>query len=112
MTTAVASCVFSCPPSASDYTCYPPKATSKYAIFVSVPGAGITAFLTGPLVSIPFMNSALYEGSLARRLSGADIAYSIGILVAGIVCLALHRVASTHRIPFAPRYEHALYCTG
>lgn len=49
---------------------------------------GIAAFLAGLAVSIPFMNSALYEGPLARRLSGADIAYYVGMIVAGAVYYA------------------------
>jgi len=44
---------------------------------------GLVSFLVGLAVSIPFMNSTLYEGPLARLLHGADIAYYVGIVVAG-----------------------------
>lgn len=54
----------------SDYARYLPTATSKRAIFNGVLGAGITAFLAGLLVSIPFMNSALCEGSFALAIRG------------------------------------------
>jgi nucleobase:cation symporter-1, NCS1 family len=44
---------------------------------------GIVAFLVGLAVSIPFMNSSLYTGPMANLLHGADIAYYVGMLVAG-----------------------------
>jgi nucleobase:cation symporter-1, NCS1 family len=50
---------------------------------------GIVAFLVGLVASIPFMNSALYTGPLARRLAGADIAYYIGLAIAAVVYVAL-----------------------
>ena len=56
-------------------------------------GAGLVPFLVGLAASIPFMNSALYEGPLARRLHGADIAYYVGMVVAGVLYLALIRRA-------------------
>lgn len=61
------------------------------------PGAviwpGVIAFLIGLAVSVPFMNSELYVGPLARALHGADIAYYIGIAVAGVLYVGLCRVA-------------------
>lgn len=54
---------------------------------------GIVAFLSGLAISVPFMNSALYTGPLARRLSGADIAYYIGLLIAGAVYYGFTRAA-------------------
>lgn len=59
---------------------------------------GIVAFLAGLVFSIPFMNSALYEGPLARRLSGADIAYYVGMIVAGAVYYVLNRAVAAQRL--------------
>lgn len=56
---------------------------------------GIGAFLVGLAVSIPFMNSTLYAGPLARRLGGADIAYYIGMGVAAAVYYTFSRAAAT-----------------
>jgi nucleobase:cation symporter-1, NCS1 family len=50
---------------------------------------GLVAFLVGLIVSIPFMNSALYVGPMANLLHGADIAYYIGLLVAGLLYYVL-----------------------
>src|SRR6266516_2636058 len=52
---------------------------------------GIVAFLVGLAVSIPFMNSSLYAGPMANLLHGADIAYYIGMLVAGVLYFVLRR---------------------
>ena len=54
---------------------------------------GLASFLAGLAVSVPFMNSALYEGPLARLLHGADIAYYVGIVVAGGLYYALRQRA-------------------
>ncbi len=50
---------------------------------------GLLSFLVGLAVSVPFMNSALYEGPLARLFHGADVAYYVGIVVAGALYYAL-----------------------
>ncbi len=44
---------------------------------------GLAAFLAGLVASLPFMNSSLFTGPVARLLHGADLAYYIGMLVAG-----------------------------
>ena len=46
---------------------------------------GLVAFLIGLAVSVPFMDSSLYKGRLAAALHGADIAYYVGIVVAGLI---------------------------
>ncbi len=51
----------------------------------SVVWPGLLSFLAGLAVSVPFMNSVLYEGPLAHLLHGADIAYYVGIVVAGVL---------------------------
>ncbi len=53
---------------------------------------GLVAFLVGLIVSIPFMNSALYVGPMANLLHGADIAYYVGFLVAGLLYYVLRTV--------------------
>jgi nucleobase:cation symporter-1, NCS1 family len=55
---------------------------------------GLIAFLVGLAVSIPFMNSSLYTGPIAVLLHGADIAYYVGIIVAGVLYYVL-RLATT-----------------
>ncbi|MGI8689328.1 MAG: purine-cytosine permease family protein [Thermomicrobiales bacterium] len=56
--------------------------------------AGIGAFLVGLVISIPFMNSTLYTGTLARRFGGADIAYYIGMGVAAAVYYIFSRASA------------------
>jgi NCS1 family nucleobase:cation symporter-1 len=53
---------------------------------------GLLAFLLGVAVSVPFMNSALFEGPIAALLHGADIAYYVGMVVAGTLYYTLMRV--------------------
>jgi len=55
---------------------------------------GIVAFLVGLAVSIPFMNSSLYTGPMANLLHGADIAYYVGMLVAGVLYYVLRRASN------------------
>ncbi|MCA1598810.1 MAG: cytosine permease [Chloroflexi bacterium] len=59
---------------------------------------GLLSFLTGLAVSIPFMNSALYEGPLAHLLHGADIAYYVGIVVAGGLYYVVQRLKRRHTL--------------
>jgi NCS1 family nucleobase:cation symporter-1 len=40
------------------------------------------------------MNSAVYEGPIATALGGVDIAWIVGLLVAGALYLALSRTAT------------------
>ncbi|HEX6480552.1 MAG TPA: hypothetical protein VF043_17075 [Ktedonobacteraceae bacterium] len=55
---------------------------------------GLAAFLIGLAVSIPFMDATFYEGPIAVALHGADIAYYIGITVAGILYYTFKLIAS------------------
>ena len=43
---------------------------------------GLISFLVGLAVSIPFMNSTLFEGPVAKSLGGADLTFYVGFLVA------------------------------
>lgn len=56
----------------------------------------IVSLVVGFLVSIPFMDQTLYVGPISQALGGADIAYVVGFIVAGLLYLALERrVGST-----------------
>ncbi|MFK3841178.1 purine-cytosine permease family protein [Serratia sp. NPDC087055] len=54
---------------------------------------GLVAYVTGLLVMLPFMSLSFYTGPFAVALGGADIAFLIGLLVAGgtyaFLCRAL-----------------------
>jgi NCS1 family nucleobase:cation symporter-1 len=53
---------------------------------------GVGIYVLTILVEIPFANSSLYEGPIARGLGGADISWIIGfILAAGLYYLAARR---------------------
>lgn len=55
---------------------------------VSVGGwSGLVAFFCGIILSIPFMNSALYVGVFAKYLKGGDISYLISLIVG--ICVYL-----------------------
>ncbi len=47
--------------------------------------AGLGSFFIGFLAEIPFMNSSVYEGPVAKLLGGGDISWIIGVLVSGWV---------------------------
>lgn len=46
---------------------------------------GLTAYLAGLLAMIPFMSLSFYSGPFATALGGADVAFVVGLLVAGAV---------------------------
>ena len=48
---------------------------------------GLTAYGTGFLVMIPFFSTAAFQGPVARRLGGADVAMLVGLPVAAAVYL-------------------------
>jgi NCS1 family nucleobase:cation symporter-1 len=47
---------------------------------------------------VPFMNQALFVGPLVDRLGGADVAYVIGFIVAGILYWVLEEYAGSSAI--------------
>ncbi len=80
-----------------DFFLHPGRATRseqawRAAFSKAVEWPGLVAFLVGLAVSVPFMNSALYVGPMANLLHGADIAYYVGILVAGVLYYVLRSV--------------------
>lgn len=50
-----------------------------------VNAAAFIAYFVGVAIQIPFMNSSLYVGPIASLLGGAEIAWIIGLIVAGIL---------------------------
>jgi len=58
---------------------------------------GLTAYLVGFLVMIPFFSTTLYVGPVARALGGADIAMLVGLPVAaGSYLLACRSIDLEH----------------
>jgi purine-cytosine permease-like protein len=52
---------------------------------------GLTAYLLGVAAEVPFMVLTFYSGPLARALGGVDIAFAIGLAVAGVSFFVLGR---------------------
>jgi nucleobase:cation symporter-1, NCS1 family len=63
---------------------------SDYSLLPSGRNA-LIALIVGFVLSIPFMNATNFQGFIAINLGGADIAYVIGFIVAGVVYWALER---------------------
>ncbi|MDA8204843.1 MAG: cytosine permease [Thermaerobacter sp.] len=57
----------------------------------SVNAAGLITWMIGVLVMFPFMNSPFFEGFIAKALSGVDISYYVGFVVAGGLYLVVAR---------------------
>lgn len=56
-----------------------------------VNGIGILAYCVGFVVQISFMNSAIYEGPVAKMLGGGDISWIVGVMVSAALYLLLMR---------------------
>lgn len=52
----------------------------------------IGIYLLAAAVEVPFMNTTIYEGPIAKALGGSDIAWIVGLAVAGGTYLAVHRL--------------------
>jgi len=55
----------------------------------------LIALAVGFVASIPFMNQTLFVGPLVSTLGGADIAYVVGFIVAGVIFSVLENRGST-----------------
>ena len=53
----------------------------------------IVAFVVAFGVMVPFMNTSIIVGPIANSLKGADIAFYVGFVVAGVLYYVLRRVA-------------------
>lgn len=61
------------------------------------------AYLVGVAIQIPFMNSTLYVGPIANWMGGAEVAWVLGLAVAGGLYYLL---SSDVRRPDVSNYEH------
>jgi nucleobase:cation symporter-1, NCS1 family len=59
---------------------------------------GITIYLMGILVQIPFLSTSFYTGPLVAPLGGVDISWVVGLLVPGALYYAFGQ-ASRRRAP-------------
>ncbi|MHB1981580.1 MAG: purine-cytosine permease family protein [Sulfobacillus sp.] len=66
---------------------YDPQAFFRPAGYGGANGMALAAYVIGILIEIPFINSVLYEGPIAKALGGADISWVFGLVVAGGVYL-------------------------
>jgi NCS1 family nucleobase:cation symporter-1 len=73
---------------------------SKAVRFEMLPSGrnALIALAIGFLASVPFMNQTLFVGPLVDRLGGADVAYVIGFIVAGILYWVLEEYAGSSAI--------------
>ncbi|NYJ76260.1 purine-cytosine permease family protein [Allobranchiibius huperziae] len=54
------------------------------------------AYIVGVLIQVPFMNSSLYVGPVANWLGGAEVAWVLGLVVAGGLYYALSAKVRHH----------------
>jgi NCS1 family nucleobase:cation symporter-1 len=62
----------------------------------------IVAFVAGFGAMVPFMNTSIVVGPAVNALDGADIAFYVGFVVAGVLYYVLRRVAAgqeARRVP-------------
>jgi nucleobase:cation symporter-1, NCS1 family len=62
---------------------------------------GISIYVVGILVQVPFLSTAFYTGPLVAPLGGADISWIVGLIVPGALYYGLMR-ASPRQIPASP----------
>jgi NCS1 family nucleobase:cation symporter-1 len=60
---------------------------------------GITIYLIGILVQIPFLSTAFYTGPLVEPLGGVDISWIVGLLVPGLLYYAFGRTSRLRAPP-------------
>jgi len=51
----------------------------------------LLVFVCGVLVQLPFMETTLYEGPIAKALGGVDLAWLVGLTFSGVMYLVLAR---------------------
>jgi nucleobase:cation symporter-1, NCS1 family len=62
----------------------------------------IVSFVVAFGVMVPFMNTSIIVGPVANSLKGADIAFYVGFIVAGVLYYVLRRVAIAQEARRAP----------
>lgn len=60
---------------------------------------GLTAYFAGFVAMIPFFNLSIYQGPVTRALGGADLSFVVGLLVSGLLYLALCKVRPGDQLP-------------
>ncbi len=58
----------------------------------------LSAYFIGIAVEIPFMSTTFYTGPMVNKLNGADISWMVGVIVSGILYLALMRGATSRAL--------------
>ena len=59
----------------------------------------VVAFVLGFGAMMPFMNTSIIVGPVAKALQGADLAFYVGFIVTGALYYALRRAAARHSGP-------------
>ncbi|MGZ4531163.1 MAG: purine-cytosine permease family protein [Mycobacteriaceae bacterium] len=72
-------------------------------VYGRVNKGAFVAYLIGVAIQIPFMNSTLYVGPIANWLGGAEVAWVLGLVVAGGLYYAL---SAGVRRSYASSYDH------
>jgi nucleobase:cation symporter-1, NCS1 family len=62
----------------------------------------IVSFVVAFGVMVPFMNTSIIVGPFANSLKGADIAFYVGFVVAGVLYYVLRRIAAGQQARRAP----------
>jgi nucleobase:cation symporter-1, NCS1 family len=60
---------------------------------------GVTLYLVGVVVQVPFVDTPFYTGPLVRVLSGVDISWIVGLLVPGVLYYFIAGESSRARAP-------------
>jgi nucleobase:cation symporter-1, NCS1 family len=70
---------------------------------------GLAAYGAGFAAMLPFVNTELYTGPVARALHGADLSMPVGLIVAaGLYLLSYRSVDIAHELQLAARADHGL----
>jgi NCS1 family nucleobase:cation symporter-1 len=79
---------------------YTPAFLRRALVFGNLKGGwpALVAFVVGFGAMVPFMNTSIIVGPVATALKGADLAFYVGFVVAGVLYYVLRRVAQ-------PSYE-------
>ncbi len=51
----------------------------------------LTTFVVTVLIEVPFINTTLYEGPIAKAIGGADISWLVGLILASVLYYVLMR---------------------
>ena len=96
-------------PLSSSIGCFAPAAARPSTLLrnrltASTLSAALIAFVFAYAAAIPFMNTTLIEGPIAKAWHGADIAYFVNLLVAALI-YGGYRLVRARRAP-PPTTDH------